>query len=700
MGFYEDVALEKGGGNRAVLIPGETVYVFTDAATQTTADNLTAPLQPLFSDELLTVPMVNPFTADLLGNLAFWADATWVWLKVGGHPARRVRISQVGPKGDTGAPGTAAAAASTYAGLPTPTAGEFRRVTDDIRGVWAANGTVWSKVGGHVLNVLDFGADRTGATYCDDAIEDALDAAAVLTGSTPVLNAGVTIYWPKGKYKLKRPVFSYTPSANRHGPMNHLGDGQFTTEILLAPESAADVWLYDSSPSGNMNAYQALHFYSMNFRGYGANAAFANGFRYYSTGHEKNFTWTDCGVATGDDGLGGEGKFKVWLYACGTGNADQTVHTRCYFNHVTDAILKVNNLQAVAHDFYGCQAIDFTGDLFRILDDTDDPTMGLGGGGQISWIGGTIAQQVSTEGKLRWIVAAAGSGNLSTMIRIRPDQFELDNAEGRLVEKTGPNGTLQVTFEQIKFDSISTDGADYTVVDIAQDATVIFRDCRLRSNMLFNVIQSSGGAGFSLAEPGAVIWENCTIPQDLSKRCLFGGAAYLSAVSQVGFFSATRCRCPSGTGDALNVTYGTYYHAVGEFDIGWQVASHGRGHRIKVASMHHDSHAWPMTGADEAGVVLPYNATIIGFVIYKPPVGADAGAHQYAVGPSDRSVTYASSTLAEWKDAHMINLDLPPDEWIFVGTDENKRKVELWASTAAGSGLQSPAGSVCLVKYL
>lgn len=102
IGFYDEISFGKGYQNRAVLIPSETVYVFTDSATQTTADNLSAPLQPIFTDDTMSVSKANPFVADALGNINFWADASWAWIKVGAYPARRVRISQVGPKGDKG----------------------------------------------------------------------------------------------------------------------------------------------------------------------------------------------------------------------------------------------------------------------------------------------------------------------------------------------------------------------------------------------------------------------------------------------------------------------------------------------------------------------------------------------------------------------------------------------------------------------
>lgn len=159
--YYDEVGFERGGGNRAILLPGETVTVYQDAPPGTQS----ASLQSLFSNELLTVPLANPFTADSLGNLVFWADATWVWVKVGTRAARRVRISQVGPTGLTGAPGTAAAAASTLAGLPAATAGEIRRVTNDVRGLWFADGLQWLALSGRVVDVREFGAIGDGAAH-------------------------------------------------------------------------------------------------------------------------------------------------------------------------------------------------------------------------------------------------------------------------------------------------------------------------------------------------------------------------------------------------------------------------------------------------------------------------------------------------------------------------------------------------------
>lgn len=224
--FWDEVAFDLGTGKKALLLPGETVSVFNDLAGA-----LTAVLTPLFSNEALTVSLANPTVADSLGNITFWADAVWVWVKVGTRAARRVRLSTVGPTGATGAPGTAAAAASTKAALGTPTAGEIRRVTDDVRGLWFADGTQWKGVNGEIVNVKDFGVKGDGT------LETAANVAAASLAA-----AGKTLYWPAGTYLL--PLQAHPSSATTYAMVfvynktRMIGAGREAT-ILKLPNSTA-----------------------------------------------------------------------------------------------------------------------------------------------------------------------------------------------------------------------------------------------------------------------------------------------------------------------------------------------------------------------------------------------------------------------------------------------------------------------------
>lgn len=177
--YYDEVGFERGGGNRAILLPGETVTVYQDSPPGTQSVSL----QSLFSDELLAVPLANPFTADGLGNLVFWADATWVWVKVGTRAARRVRINQIGATGLTGAAGTAAAATYTYAGLPSAaTPGLIANVSTNVKGYFRSNGETWQKVGGKVVHAEDFGVSFSTAASPVDTLTELIAARDALGG--------------------------------------------------------------------------------------------------------------------------------------------------------------------------------------------------------------------------------------------------------------------------------------------------------------------------------------------------------------------------------------------------------------------------------------------------------------------------------------------------------------------------------------
>lgn len=190
-GFYDEVGFERGGGNRAILLPGETVTVYQDSPPGTQSVSL----QSLFSNELLTVPLANPFTADALGNLVFWADATWVWVKVGTRAARRVRINQVGATGatgPTGAAGTAAATVYTKAGLPAGTHGDIAEVSNELRGLWHRAASQWVKVN-PTVSVQDFGAVCNGVADDTAAVQAAIDAVATAGGGGIAFPAGICL---------------------------------------------------------------------------------------------------------------------------------------------------------------------------------------------------------------------------------------------------------------------------------------------------------------------------------------------------------------------------------------------------------------------------------------------------------------------------------------------------------------------------
>ena len=242
--FYDEVGFDKGPSKRALLLPGETVTVYQDSAGTQSAS-----LEDLFSDELLAVPMANPFTADTLGNITFWADAIWVWVKVGTRDARRVRLSQVGPQGPKGDAGdldsTSAQTVTgvkdfqepfrigrfTMAALVAKVAleGAVARVTDSIRGTWIRNAGWWVHVFGEQINAKEW-------LKGDGTLEDSAQVELLA-----IAGAGRTIYWPPGTYLMG--LYAHPSSATTYAMMfirsKTLMKGAGDSTILKLPDSTA-----------------------------------------------------------------------------------------------------------------------------------------------------------------------------------------------------------------------------------------------------------------------------------------------------------------------------------------------------------------------------------------------------------------------------------------------------------------------------
>lgn len=148
------------------------------------------------------------------------------------------KVGFTGPTGPTGPPGTSTAPSYTKAAmlaLPSPTAGNIVRVTDDIRGLWMYTGTQWKSITGWA-DVTDFGAKGDGVTD---------DGAAVRTAALAA--AGKTLYFPSGTFLLG---FGAHPSSATTYAMFYVptkthvrGAGRDST-ILKLPNSTA-------SPAGS-----------------------------------------------------------------------------------------------------------------------------------------------------------------------------------------------------------------------------------------------------------------------------------------------------------------------------------------------------------------------------------------------------------------------------------------------------------------
>lgn len=203
-------------------------------ATITVYNTGTLVLATIFSDDGVT-PKANPFTADVSGYFYFYVAP-------GEYDIRQSGGGIVAPFtwGDVGIGIIGGVPSSTYAALPTPSAGtvgELYRVTDTTRGMWYSQLDQWVAFNAQVANVHDFGAVGDGVTDDTAAIQAALAAAESVylpQGTyliTDRLMVGVKTLAGAGKYKT-------TIKANYSGTAVQLGAASVTSGITVGGKLA------------------------------------------------------------------------------------------------------------------------------------------------------------------------------------------------------------------------------------------------------------------------------------------------------------------------------------------------------------------------------------------------------------------------------------------------------------------------------
>lgn len=191
-----------------------------------------------------------------------------------------------------------------------------------------------------------------------------------------------------------------------HRPFNFLhtekltmGAGRYTSGMmfegagkrattLIFKNAGSETWLFDNrdpnfTPDG-YGTYDHLTFSNMALHSYDykwpqtprkhkvSSNLTINGLYMDSFGWEKMFNFTNV-LFNGFDGLF---KFR------GNGNVDQHTWVGCQFIGIIDYIFDVSNDQSVANRLFGCDAQVY-GDVIKIWEN---------GGGDITWVGGSITQ--------------------------------------------------------------------------------------------------------------------------------------------------------------------------------------------------------------------------------------------------------------------------------------------------------------------
>lgn len=97
-----------------------------------------------------------------------------------------------------------------------------------------------------MFNVMDYGADNTGATDSATAIQDTVDAAAAFIAADAD-RVGAAVYIPAGAYRIESQI-----TAN--DPIHIFGDGWYQTQIWNASSNAHSFYFGDADPTANVLA--------------------------------------------------------------------------------------------------------------------------------------------------------------------------------------------------------------------------------------------------------------------------------------------------------------------------------------------------------------------------------------------------------------------------------------------------------------
>lgn len=521
------------------------------------------------------------------------------------------------------------------------------------------------------ISVKDFGAKGDGTTDDSDAIEAAIAEVATAPGTLPSFHGSKSIFFPKGRYRVTRSVFSYLPSAGLKGPIQFRGENGMASQILLDPPSASETWLYNNGSSG---AYSFNKFTDLGFSGTGPNATYASGFRLYGAGWEQGFDFTRCF-------FGWSSTFRRLFLLTGSTNADTLSCRDCRIRNIKAAVLTFDQTQAVVIHFDNTSVEDIHGDIIVVT---------AAGGGHFNAIGGSWIWGTGTS--KGWLLNVTGSNNVNHPFYFNGIRPELYHARAGLVKKTGAAGEIEVVFNNVPFPGVANQYGTFDAVEIARGATIRFNECLIAKEMLYRFM-SSGAGNKSIADNGTLLFDNCRVPPNLSSKITFE--------SDWGFASARGCQ---------NFSAATAPEAV-DFDLKWNnPACAGRSLPLKTVAIKNRHTWWPNSYTasksisdawTESTVLLPVNSRIVGFRIYKPIIGGTQAEYQLHIGNGDKTAIYASSSLGAQNAAHVIDVTLPLTSQILTGTTLNSRTVRLWANPGGGaSSIEAGADEeIALVEY-
>jgi hypothetical protein len=514
------------------------------------------------------------------------------------------------------------------------------------------------------INVLDQGADPTGATYSDAAFTAAIQLA--VRAAAP----NATVFIPPGTYKFSTSgVFSNTGRTATSG-VHFRGSGMQSTILRWVP-SGSDLWIYDNGATARMQfaTFSDVWFQGPSFNGTQAGvSANAKGFKITSSSWDQGFKFNRV-QWTG---------FANLFDLEGTATASEMTFHDCLMSQISGSVFYLNNPQSVNHEFYGLSITTFWGNLVEI---------GPNGGGNVKFFGGNVVMNSPTSGRADIIkVAGTGTGSSNAVSSFHGTRFELFGATtGIVYARTGGQGYY--TFR------------DCTWVDTGEAAKDVVN---FQGTMYVLIDGGSIVSSYTYRWGGADVWPwNATLEFRSVMNVSVDTTAKATAEGYLaGRMIASGCLYSAGT--SVNAREASDF----DFPVTLQAGAFGSegGNanmvtRVKVAHFKPSHYSFPHvsggTGSSESTILLPANAVIKNIFIRKPAQGASTLAVQYKAGTNDKGVTYGASVSANENAAHIIDAT---NLMVKVGTATNTRTVRLWVESAGSATENQPLG-VAIVEY-
>ena len=553
--------------------------------------------------------------------------------------------------------------------------------TVDEQTVLAAGSTVSRKLKdrfGDVKNVLDFGADPTGATDSSSAFIATLNAAFVSSDA----NKNARVHLPAGTYLITQAnvLNAWTAGTSYRSGAVISGDGDRATKIVFRP-TAANAWMYDGQAVPNRRL--------MNFTvrdlwiqadGSASNST-VNLFREWGNNDgypDQAFTLQNTRMDADANHPG------VLLRVDGVfnGSENRILASRGYS---WSSVLYVTNPQAVNHYVIGCD-----------WELTRGPIFYFSAGGQLSVIGGSYilgdGSHTSDGGSLLFVDSSAGGvTGVFDFVGVRTEVYDTAASLYRL---TGSNNGAIVNALGVTHRVNNTGGTmGLARVNAFSGARLVFKNSDLAGagagSVVFENSQGTSAWYHSFYDAGTVIAEDCNLAADPATV-----PTWLTN-AEGGLFRVRGGRYVPGTPNGSTAAIALELDLTGP--KGWTTGRNVNG--VHVKSVAGFVSYWPYPSAqNNAQVQLPVGSIVNAIRVRKAGRGTDGSTYQLVVQNGDGTYTYGSSTLGLRKDQHDVMLE---NVNRYVGAAGVDQTIRVACTSSCGDGLtenMSP-GDMFIVEY-